>query len=98
MGTRPEVANGYANWITELGKGVSYRKNCEEALLPNEQLVSILYLRISRVLDRDPRLTVLALLRLHDNAFEIEVAHEVVKVRAVVAEINIEKMRITRRD
>jgi hypothetical protein len=69
MGTRPEVANGYANWITELGKGVSYRKNCEEALLPIEQLVSILYLRIIRVLDLDPRLAVLAGLRLRHNTF-----------------------------
>ena len=63
-------------------------------LLPIKQLIAILYLRISGILDLDPRLTVLAFLRFHDNAFEIEVAHEIVEVHAVVRVINVEKMRV----
>jgi hypothetical protein len=63
-----------------------------------EQLVAILDLGIVRILHLDPRLTVLAVLGLHNNAFEIEVAHEIVKVRAVVCVINAQKMRVTHWD
>ena len=70
MGTAPKWLNGYLNWITELGEGVSYRENWREALLPIEKIVAILYLRIRGILDLDPRLTVLAFLWLHDNASE----------------------------
>jgi hypothetical protein len=78
---------GLLNW----GKGF-LSQDWEEALLPIEQLVAVLNLGISRTLHLDPRLTVLAFLRLHDNAFEIEVVHEVVEVRAVVGMIDVEKM------
>lgn len=58
----------------------------------------MLYLRISGIPDLHPRLSIVAFLRLRDNAFEIEVAHEIVEVRSVVGMINVEKMRVTGRD
>lgn len=92
-GDRPEVAE----WLCKLDDKLEQRGFLSQelggnTLLPVEQLLAILYLGISRVLDLDPRLTVLAFLRLHDNALEIEVAREIVEVRTVVGVINIEQM------